>query len=130
MCVFNGGEGWLTFVEFLQPRELWREAAFTRCVDYEDDFAFVGVEGDFVAFFVFGLEGVEVVGHACEVSAESDGGWSGGWLQEASCCASEVCRVECMEAHSMKGRTQKLCWVVHALTKECDGGVICACLVH
>jgi len=62
------GKGRLTFVEFLQSGELGGEAAFTRCVDYEDDFALVGVEGDFVAFFVFGLEGVEVVGHACKVS--------------------------------------------------------------
>jgi len=35
-----------------------------------------------------------------------------------------------MEAHSRLERTEKLVWNVLALTKECGGGVICACLIH
>ncbi len=85
------GGGRRTFVEFLESGILRCETAFTRCVDYEDYFAFQVVEGVFVAFFVFGLELPEGLGlgHACEVSREIDAWvvqWEGLLDQERSRC--------------------------------------------
>jgi hypothetical protein len=44
MLLFNG------FIELLQSLVLRRETAFRGCVYDEEDFAFVGVEGDGLAF--------------------------------------------------------------------------------